>query len=324
MKISVIICTHNPREEYLRRVLEGLRAQTLPLPQWELLLIDNSSGKSLAEHFDLSWHPHARHIREDELGLTPARLRGIHESRAEILIFDDDDTVLAPDYLAQALKVAEMWPFVGVWGGNVIPEFEKPLPSWVGDQIWRLTVVELKEDVWSNLREGFITIPAGAGMCVRKNVGLRFVEWCEQKTNQKIMDRTGSLLTGYGDVAIAHCALDLGLGTGKSMCLRLTHLIPAARLTLDYFVRHAEGDAASLLLFRASRGLPIQKPKPATLINSLRWLVHRIIHRIPREQCEIQKAYQRGLQKGYQLAMNQIDQTQFVRKKLASKNALQK
>jgi hypothetical protein len=84
--------------------------------------------------------------------------------------------------------------------------------------------------------------------------------------------------------------------------LRLTHLIPDGRLTLDYFVRHSEGDAISMMLFRASRGLPIQPPKPATLIGSIRWFIHRLIHRVPREQYEIAKAHQRGLVKGYQLA----------------------
>ena len=44
---SVIVCTHNPRLIYLRRVLEALRSQTLPLEQWELLLIDNASSELL-------------------------------------------------------------------------------------------------------------------------------------------------------------------------------------------------------------------------------------------------------------------------------------
>jgi hypothetical protein len=48
----------------LRRVLDALKAQTLPKEQWELLLIDNASKEPLAESWDLSWHPHARHIRE--------------------------------------------------------------------------------------------------------------------------------------------------------------------------------------------------------------------------------------------------------------------
>jgi len=302
---SVILCAHNPREEYLRRVLDGLRAQTVPPNQWELLLVDNGSQLPLSGCFDLSWHPLARHIREENLGLTPARLRGIRESGADTLVFVDDDTVLAPDYLEQALMVRSLWPFVGVWGGNCVPEYAVPLPSWVGDQTWRLTVVEVKTDVWSNLREGFLTIPVGAGMCVRKNVCLRFLARCDNAASRSL-GRRGTSLSGYEDVELAHCALDLGLGTGKSSRLRLTHLIPASRLTLDYFVRHAEGDAMSMMLFRASRGLPIQKPKPRSWIGSLRWFLHRQIHRVPREQYEISKAYHRGLEKGWEMVQQQL------------------
>jgi len=301
LNISVILCTHNPRKDYLRRVLAGLRAQTLPLHQWELLLVDNASAAPLAGRFDLSWHPNARHVREEELGLTPARLRGIREASGAILVFVDDDTVLAPDYLEQALTVGTEWPFVGIWGGSCLPEYETKLPDWVGDEVWRLTVQEVKEDIWSNLREGFTTIPPGAGMCVRKEVCQKFLARC-QNEGARALGRKGSALSAYEDADLAHCALDLGLGTGKSTRLRLTHLIPAGRLTLDYFVRHAEGDAASLLVFRALRGLPIQQPRPPTWIDSLRWLVHRLTHHIPHEQQAIQKAHRRGLSKGWELA----------------------
>jgi len=298
-KISVILCTHNPREAYLRRVLDGLRSQTLPLDAWEFLLIDNGSQLPVSGRFDLAWHPGARHLREDELGLTPARLRGIREASAEVLVFVDDDTILAPDYLAQTLAAGGEWPFIGIWGGNVIPEYEKPLPAWVGDQVWRLTVVEVKADVWSNLREGFATVPPGAGMCVRKQVCLRFLERCQINRSNLALGRKGTGLGGYEDAEIAQCAFDLGLGAAKSTRLRLTHLIPANRLTLDYFVRHAEGDAASLMVFRASRGLPIQAPQPPTILGSIRWFLHRLIHGVSREHYEITKAHQRGLEKGW-------------------------
>ena len=41
--LSVIICTHNPRLDYLRRTFDALKLQTLDRDQWELLLIDNAS-----------------------------------------------------------------------------------------------------------------------------------------------------------------------------------------------------------------------------------------------------------------------------------------
>src|SRR4051812_93219 len=97
--ISVVLCTHNPRPDFLARTLGSLRAQNLALSQWELVIVDNHSANPLSSLVDLSWHPNGRIIREDELGLTPARLRGIAETHGEILVFVDDDNVLQSDYL---------------------------------------------------------------------------------------------------------------------------------------------------------------------------------------------------------------------------------
>ena len=304
--VSVILCTHNPREVYLRRVLEALRGQTLPPAQWELLLIDNASSVPLAGRCDISWQPHAQHIREDELGLTPARLRGIKESKAELLVFVDDDNVLAGNYLEQALVVAGQWPFVGVWGGSVSPEFETDLPDWCQDQTWRLTLLTVNEDVWSNLREGFATIPVGAGMCIRKSVGARFVEWCRMNQKSRTLGRKGTALSGYEDVDLAHCAMDIGLGAGRSTRLHLTHLIPTSRLTLDYFLRHAEGDAASLMMFRAIRGLPVKEP-PSSFIVKIKRQLYCWLTRDPVEIIKIHKAHIKGSERGWKLAKEYLE-----------------
>jgi hypothetical protein len=183
------------------------------------------------------------------------------------------------------------------------------LPPWVGDQVLRLTVMEVKADVWSNLREGFATVPCGAGLCIRRPVAMRFLERCQTNRGSLALGRKGNGLGAYEDMEIAHCALDLGFGTGKTARLRLTHLIPANRLTLDYFMRHAEADAASLTVFRASRGLPIREPRPPSLLTSIRWFFRRLIHGVSREQYEIDKAHQRGLEKGYRQVEELLNST---------------
>src|SRR5687768_10274760 len=108
--LSVVICTHNPREAYLSRVLQALAGQTLARDEWELVIVDNGSNKPVVDQVDLSFQPNARVEREDQLGLTHARLRGIRESRGETIVFVDDDNVLAPDYLAHALEIGKSWP----------------------------------------------------------------------------------------------------------------------------------------------------------------------------------------------------------------------
>ena len=127
--LSVIICTHNPRPAYLRRVLDALRVQTLPSHQWELLLIDNASDRGIAKEWGLSWHPHARHIHEPELGVAVARQRGMREASADLLVFVDDDNVLGQGYLAEALRIGREWPQLGVWGASIVPEFEAEPPA---------------------------------------------------------------------------------------------------------------------------------------------------------------------------------------------------
>jgi glycosyltransferase involved in cell wall biosynthesis len=124
MNVSVIICSHNPRDGYIRRTLDALCKQALPKSHWELLLIDNASNEHLSEKWDLSWHPAARHVREDELGLTHARLRGIREAAAELLVFVDDDNVLNSDFLSCALEISKSYPWVGIYGGSILGEYD--------------------------------------------------------------------------------------------------------------------------------------------------------------------------------------------------------
>ena len=128
--VSVIICSHNPRPDYFRRCLSALKDQTLPRDRWELVVVDNQSDAPVAARVDLSWHPALRIVREEKLGLTPARLHGIRESRGEMLVFVDDDNVLDPNFLETALVVAEQKHFLGAWSGQCRPEFEKPPPPW--------------------------------------------------------------------------------------------------------------------------------------------------------------------------------------------------
>src|SRR5262249_22321676 len=126
----VIICTHNPRRDYLRRVLDALRNQSLSKDRWELLLVDNASEKALTDEWDLKWHPHARHVREARLGLTFARVCGFRESVGETIVYVDDDNVLDSNYLGYARQALTEDASLGVCGGKVIGEFEKSPPEW--------------------------------------------------------------------------------------------------------------------------------------------------------------------------------------------------
>jgi len=89
MKVSVILCTYNPRRDYLERTLGALRGQTLGRGSWELIIVDNNSSPSLASWLDLSGLP-ARALVEPEQGFTPARdartFRPLSPSPSDLLL----------------------------------------------------------------------------------------------------------------------------------------------------------------------------------------------------------------------------------------------
>ena len=251
---SVIICSHNPRPEYLRRTLESLRVQTLDAGRWELIVVDNRSEPPLDGQIDLEWSPNARIVREEQLGLTHARLAGIRISQGDVLVFVDDDNVLAPDFLETALRVAEEKTFLGSWSGQCKPEFESTPPEWTRRYWGNLVIREFDTDTWSNLPRLPDSMPCGAGLCVRRSVAMQYLRLHESGERDVVLDRTGDSLLSGGDNDLAACACDIGLGVGLISSLRLTHLIPPERLTADYIERLVEGIYTSSAILDWQRG----------------------------------------------------------------------
>jgi glycosyltransferase involved in cell wall biosynthesis len=236
--VSVILCTHNPRHDYLQRAFGALRLQTLALEQWEFLFIDNASNERLADIWDLSWHPRGRHFREDKLGLTHARLCGIGESRGELLIFLDDDNLLAPDFLEQATDILARYPYIGVFGaGTLTPEFEVQPPPELIPRLSLLALRSVSAELWSNNAKDFSCIPWGAGLCVTRRVANAFRQLVERLNVTEVLGRRGQQLFCGEDDFFSWASIAGGQGFGIFPELRITHLISAGRLNQRYFLR---------------------------------------------------------------------------------------
>jgi glycosyltransferase involved in cell wall biosynthesis len=184
-------------------------------------------------------------------------LRGIREASGDLLVFVDDDNVLDPDFLEGALRTADEKPFLGSWSGQCLPGFEQPPPNWTRRYWGNLVIREFERDLWSNLPRLPESMPCGAGLCVRRHVAehYRFLNESGKRTFQ--LDRNGTSLLSGGDNDLAACACDLGLGIGLIASLKLTHLIPAERLTQHYLVRLVEGINYSATILDAERGVPV-------------------------------------------------------------------
>ena len=317
MKLTVIICTHNPRKEYLRRTLEALRTQALPSDQWELLLIDNASNEVLEEKWDLSWHPHARHIRENELGLTPARLRGIAEAMGDLLVFVDDDNVLQADYLTVLMDLDAAHAKLGCFGAGILePEFEvEPAPK-LRHYTGSLALRSVDLPQWSNIPTDAI-IPWGAGLAVRRTVAKRYLTVVQGCAIRKSLGRSGQNLNSGEDDEFSWIACELGLGKGLFPSLRITHLIDQRRVEERYLLALETGHAFSRTFLNYLHHQPLCAPSaPSTFSdvigNLLRaklslTLYHANSWWSSRHTPSIEKAFKKAWRTGFEHATNELN-----------------
>lgn len=295
-RLSVIICTHNPRPALLSRALAALAAQTLPVADWELLVIDNASEPPVEERFDLAFHPQGRVVREMALGLTPARLRGFSEATADLILMVDDDNFLAADYLEKALEIAAEYPRLGTWGGQCIPEFEETPAEWTREYRNWIAIREFDRDTWSNVPLDQQAISPGAGLVVRRAVANAYAKLLAENPARKQLDRTGTRLLAGGDTDLSLTSCDLGLGNGSFAALKLTHHIPKRRLEESYLLELVESMTCSSILLNYFRGGALPQ-RPSRSQRLLRWYESR---NIPERERRFSEAQQRGTEAALQ------------------------
>jgi glycosyltransferase involved in cell wall biosynthesis len=280
-KLSLIICTHNPRTDYLSRTLEGLKAQDMPLDDWEFLLVDNASSEAVKSRFDISWHPNGVYLHEPELGLTLARLCGIRHAQGSLLLFVDDDNILEPNYVRDAIRIGEEHKQLGVWGGQQTGEFEVEPPPQISPHLEMLAIRSVSEARWSN-SYSWDTTPAGAGMVIRAEIAQAYLKKSVESTLMQGLGRKGGSMTSGEDVDMAYTAIDMGFEAGLFPELRLTHLIGKGRLTEEYMLRIKAGITYSGMIVEYLRGIE----RPVRVRSGIRSWVAKLYHRLTKSPFE--------------------------------------
>jgi glycosyltransferase involved in cell wall biosynthesis len=248
--LSIIICSYNPKKEYLNRALLALAHQTLNKNQWELLLIDNNSDEALSETYDLSWHPNSKHVIEKKQGLIAARLKGIRESKGKLLIFVDDDNILSKNYLELTFSLGDKHPDIGCFGGSIKPEYEVEPDSKLQKYTGKLAIRTIWEDKISNSYSD--SQPWGAGLVIRKKIAVRYAK-CVKGNARESLGRIGSNLSSAEDIDMTYTSIDMGYNNGLFKTLELIHIIPKERLTFEYMSKINLGISYSCMLLRYYR-----------------------------------------------------------------------
>ena len=108
--ISVIIPTFN-RAAYLRRSIESLLAQELPISDYEILVVDDGSIDDTREVCrSLGADARLRYVRQANQGIAVAKNLGVKLAEGSIVLFFDDDDVADPRLLAEHLKSHSAFP----------------------------------------------------------------------------------------------------------------------------------------------------------------------------------------------------------------------
>ena len=135
--VSVVIGTYN-RSELLAGALESLVAQQDKGIRYEVIVVDNNSTddtRDVVKSFAGSDIP-VSYMFEGRQGVSYARNTGIHQSRAPIIAFTDDDVRVAPDWITTIKRTFEEHPEVGFIGGKVLPLWSVTPPAWLTIEHW--------------------------------------------------------------------------------------------------------------------------------------------------------------------------------------------
>ena len=266
--LTVIICTHNPRADCIGETLDSLRNLAAPADgsTWELIVVDNASREPLEGRLDLLWHPDARVVREERLGLSHARVRSFREARGEILIYVDDDNILGTQYLVEVITAFAANSQLGAVGGRVLPRYEAEPPAWFRQGGFSLACRDLGDEPivarWDEKSDRAYPecAPIGAGMALRREAYGAYVDAASCDPVRLALGRKGTDLASGEDNDMILTILGKGWDVAYLPQLHIDHIIPAARLTEAYMTRYAASSNRTWVIVLGLHGIRPWQP----------------------------------------------------------------
>ena len=227
---TVALCTHNHADR-LERTLADLAALKPPQSPWEFLIIDNGCTDGTTDLLSSYGWPagwQVRVVREEKLGLSNARNRGIAEANGEYVIFMDDDETADPDWLcAYERLIGEHQP--DAFGGRIRVLFEDIRPVWLTDELLGfLGELNRFEEIAQLTEPG--TSFFGGNFGVRKSVCAAIGGF------DTMLGRKGTDNTGGEEVEFYRRLLNAGFSVWWTPEAVIHHRIQAAKLERSYFL----------------------------------------------------------------------------------------
>ncbi|MEA3478567.1 MAG: glycosyltransferase, partial [Bacteroidota bacterium] len=246
---------------------------------FEVLVIDNGSTDDTKD-VSLSFQGKIKNLRYlfcESPGLMAARHMGCDEAKGEILCYIDDDSLLTKDWL-KGISESFADKDVAMVGGPCIPEYEIEPPYWV-EYFWSETEYGKINTVLSLVDLGnqklFINpvFVFGCNYSIRKKIFLEF-----GGTNPDYFPEKYRQFQGDGESGLAAKISCSGYKTVYDPLVKIRHLIPQSRLTVEYFCwrRYFNGIHGSYSALRRQYGVNNANDKKKMSI------VRRVYRRIKR------------------------------------------
>lgn len=235
--ISVIICCYNSAER-LPLALEFLSKQkVLKDLNREIIIVNNNSKDDTVVIAQNVWqsfktNKELRIINEDRQGLNYAREAGVKAALYDIIIFCDDDNLLAENYIQYSYDLVKRTKDLGygIWGGKPVAYFDEgtKVPEWFEKEKANYVVGAQGNKTGDISARGYVW---GAGMVMLKKI---YLNTFNDKFPMLLSDRAGGVLTSGGDAEISLRALIAGCKLYYDEHLILQHYISKDKLTPEY------------------------------------------------------------------------------------------
>ena len=135
IELSVIVSSRN-RAKQLATLIKCLGTQkNIEKLAWEIVIVDNNSSdntKEVSYAFCEGSNLKINYIFEPKTGLSYARNAGVLASKGSLLLFVDDDILIPPEFISNALFGAQEFSDVHIFGFKVLPDFDGlKFPFWM-------------------------------------------------------------------------------------------------------------------------------------------------------------------------------------------------
>lgn len=230
---TILICTYDRADE-LARTLASLSRVTTRI-SWDVLVVDNNSTDHTSNVVELcarTFPVPLHYLFEPRQGKSNALNAGMDRARARVIVFTDDDVEVPEGWLDAAVQPLLERQDIDYTGGPVRPGWGAPRPPWL-DETGNLGGTIAVKDHGSSpfIFEDQRKTPLGVNMAVRRTLVEKIGGF------RPDLGRNGQSLLGQEQAEFFYRSRRAGARGLYVPAMWLTHLVPAARLTRDYFRR---------------------------------------------------------------------------------------